>query len=429
MSISAPILITLLAIGAPRTDFFGDVNRRNIADVAAELDSVAKLSPAAFNVVAPSVLDVVKTSRSSALRLRAMDLLCAKANANRVGELIAYLDECLDGLQQDKRQAHYGFIEAFVSSDLSTWGGAMRSSPATIVFLNRLVRYRRPDSTKSDLNPTVGDMAGKTIFELMPDVAGKRQAMLALIRDRTRGSCKAAQLLPAITDAETITALRTILNEGDLNIGAMRALEDLGDAQSLPILERRRSELEALSGQPFHDLLRMVKRTILRINLQQQRSDLLAYIRDPSATNIDPGHYWAIKKALSLDVPTAEIRAAILQWAAHAPSQIHLIDMKRLARELGILEPADLAATPDGDIRKYMSHGYPPKRRSGPVPVPTRREKRNSWSPNEANYEALGEWMGTVQWQALPEGEASQLLKGKLCELDLLHPENCNDGP
>ena len=94
---------------------------------------------------------------------------------------------------------------------------------------------------------------------------------------------------------------------------------------------------------------------------------------------------------------------------------------------MGILQPSDLPDTPDVDIRKYRSHGYPPERRSGPAPVPARMAKGKPWSPDEPNLEVMVEWMGTVDWDSIDNMEAIRMFGEKMCELDRIRPDLCEE--
>jgi hypothetical protein len=316
----------------------------------------------------------------------------------------------------------HALVEAFVSSDLSTWGNGIRNCPDALALLNRIARNDRVD-------PSVAAMATMTIYELAPDDAAKRQAMLVLIRERAGGSDKAAVLLPPIADAAAIFALRTMLDQGDMNLNAARALAELGDAGALPILNRRKTELEAQVGQPYHDQLEYVRRAIHAIEVSQNNATLLAFIRSPASDeNLFPfNKFWAVQKAQGRGVSAADLRSAVLEWAARARPH-ERGDIKAFGIETGGILNADDLPDAGPSLSRQFAHARHIVRRTGPVPVPARKEKQGvgtTWEPNEANYARLEEWMQSVQWESLSGSEAAGMLKAKLCELDLLHPANC----
>lgn len=420
-ALTTTILLSLAMSGdSGTTDFLSNARYRQLDDVAAELDTLSHLSPSAFDVASPSVVRLLRNTKSTALKIRSLDLLCSKASPTRWAEAFAYLNECVDALQAAKNVQSHALVEAFVSADLSTWGNGIRNCPEALVLLNRIARNDRVD-------PGVAAMATMTIYEVASNDAAKRQAMLMLIQDRTHGSDKAAVLLPPIADTATIVALRTLLDQGDMNLNAARALAELGDAGALPILNRRKTELEAQVGQPYHDQLEYVRRAIHAIEISQNNATLIAFIRSSASDgDLFPfNKFWAVQKAQSRGVGATELRSAVLEWATNARPH-ERGDIKAFGIETGILNATDLPDAGPSLSRRFV-HAMHVVRRMGPVPVPARKEKQGTsttWEPNEANYPALDEWMMSVQWESVGS-EAAGMLKAKLCELDLLHPANC----
>lgn len=303
-----------------------------------------------------------------------------------------------------------------MTSDLSAWGDGIRNCPEAITLLVRI-------AGNHDVDPGIADMAAQSIYDLSSDLNAKPQAMLTLIQQRSR---RAADLIVPIADAATISALRTILGQGEVNLQAARALAEIGDLDTLPILNQRKEELEAQTGQPFHDQLQFVNAAIHAIEVSQSDETLLAFIRSP-AEDGDKFPFlksWAISKAKQRGVDAAELRDAAMVWVNNGPPAIVRAGRKARALELGVIVAGDLPEVPEIDTSRF-GHAYTPTRRTGPVSIPACKARGTPWKPNDANYVALGEWMATVPWESLSTDDAAKKLKAKMCELDLLHPENC----
>jgi len=245
------------------------------------------------------------------------------------------------------------------------------------------------------------------------------------------------------------------------NRAAAGILADWGDLDMLPILRH----LQAVHGPEFAAL------QIRKIQLLNSPTELLEIISsepspDGPQSRTEPTRNWAMGQAVRIGLPHQDIVQAIQTYCDRNIDSFYwrgsATMLKSYAVLLGLIQPTDLpnvpyytrltptlaqqsklyrilewfesgpnsAVPPSCDFVSFdLAKSPPPEPYEPPqVDAPFGDEESNrgdSWQPNEANYEIMVEWMGTVDWGALPLEEGFRLFEGKMCELDLISPETC----
>jgi hypothetical protein len=225
---------------------------------------------------------------------------------------------------------------------------------------------------------------------------------------------------------------------------AAATLAYLGDTQIKTDLTARRERFGAASA-TFREML---DQWIWQIDVQNPKSNLAGFIASTtdSETILPIRRLFAIQRAKELGVPVDEIRNAVLVHASRvtasdsqsAKSGLRVV--KYRAKELGILAPSDLPDVSDppfiglrtdtriSDQTATSENSLQPLASSESKPA--RQPWHSSWRPNDANYEAFADWLAAIDWDAVPEVEALDLMIDKMCELDLIDPDKCEpQGP
>ncbi|MFH0982120.1 MAG: hypothetical protein V2A79_11330 [Planctomycetota bacterium] len=128
--------------------------------------------------------------------------------------------------------------------------------------------------------------------------------------------------------------------------GAAEILSFLGDTEILSDLEARRAPFRAVHT--YHE--EAIMRYIWRIQVQHPPTQLLEYIASVGWPLQRDRRAWAVCRALSLGIPPAQIREAILKHHKRVKTRderVDLDELKWLGLELGILKKDDM---PDVDI-------------------------------------------------------------------------------
>lgn len=312
-------------------------------------------------------------------------------------------------------------LSDFVTYELQLLGPLITDHNAVLALLKTVI-------TMSYCSGQVQSWAYQALAESPAPIQTRRATAIAVIGDRQiRGGCVVHFALLKVFDASTFPALRQLVRQSSnpetFNFAAAAALARYGDQAILPDLETRRPAFLARHANTEGTL----RRYIWQINIQHPPSGLLEYISSTEHLVSATLRRWALRRAGELGLPSADIRQAILTHAGRNPPtgpygfRPGLEQLKKLGLELGVLNPQDLSdvvirPSPWGDPTSRPTR--PP---AGPLVVPARRP----WKPNQANYNVLAQWMGTINWQTIDPAEGMRLFKQKMCELDLLPPAEC----
>ena len=311
-----------------------------------------------------------------------------------------------------------------------------------------------------------GSGISQVAMRLLPDDEARSQHLVQFVRragidgqyDEQWGSL--AQIRPYLNDIVK-SGLRVVvqdsLQEGHaFNRMAAGILADWGDSQMLPILQ----QLQDVNGPEF------AAKQIHMIEVQNPPQQLLQFIadNDPNVPQIE--YDWAIQRATEIGMPREDILVALnlycsrnldsLEW------RIHAVMRKSFAVYVGVIQPTEIPNIPyetrlantqaqrdkQAAIWHWVEHGpnseippncdYIPFDFDEPVEPHTPPQidapfgegldsPYPNWQPNEANLEIMVEWMGTVDWDSIDNVEGIRMFSEKMCELDLIHPDRCEE--
>ena len=145
--------------------------------------------------------------------------------------------------------------------------------------------------------------------------------------------------------------LRKLVRESNdpdsFHFGAASALAHFGDEEILDDLEARRPVFRARHA----NMEGALRRLIWTIKIQHPPRELLKYIVSDEDRLRVGLRIWAVRRATALQVPKAEIRNAILNFTerrrAQKKSTEGLVGLKKISRDLGVLNSEDLSDVPD----------------------------------------------------------------------------------
>lgn len=121
---------------------------------------------------------------------------------------------------------------------------------------------------------------------------------------------------------------------------AAKVLADLGDTEMIPEFEGQRRSVA--SGHP--KWARNLEVMIWKIQIQHPPSKLVDFIASTDVLEARP-RSWAVERAAALGMPHHRIRDAILKHDQQAETKAErggMVELKRVALDLGILEETDL---------------------------------------------------------------------------------------
>jgi hypothetical protein len=282
----------------------------------------------------------------------------------------------------------------------------------------------------------------------------KRQAALALITSDKRRNTPNETLL-TLLDSSIFPQLRALVRSSTdpatFHYHAAASLAYLGDNEILADLRARIAPFESIHRNARGSL----DRFIWQIEIQHPPSRLLEFI---ASTDLDMRSVLlrepSIRLALFKGIEKSQIRQAVLQFVANyaATNDItrnsRIRSLKRLCVDSGILQSGDLpsiATFPKLDLggcgpeplRAGQCHilptalgvAVPSSQTSQPIRIRPARQPwwPKKWKANEANRPAFNAWLeGQRQVLASLSGDESlRLIKQKMCELDLLAPDEC----
>ncbi|HWL95062.1 MAG TPA: hypothetical protein VNT79_16195, partial [Phycisphaerae bacterium] len=179
-----------------------------------------------------------------------------------------------------------------------------------------------------------------------------RACALAIVAQRKMQNSPAHDLLQYL-DSSSRPVLRDMVSASDdpLNFHYCTAatLAYLGDPGLIPILESRRAAFRSTS--PRYEEVLVEYLWLIRV--QNPPSKLVEYIgSDHEKDTVLYRRGIAIRRARELGIPDSEIRSAILDHVSHFENPQNLsvghplVQLKELARGLGILHENDLADVP-----------------------------------------------------------------------------------
>lgn len=254
----------------------------------------------------------------------------------------------------------------------------------------------------------------------------RRDAALIVLRDSGIGQGgEVPAPLVGLLDASAVHALRTIVRGSadphTFNYAAAAFLAHLGDTDILADLQTRQQTFRA-TGTRYGQALDWY---VWQIQQQNPPTQLLTHIA--SAELFTPqSRAWALRRAVEIGLPGADIRQAILTYASvgrpFGPDRLAagLQGLKAVGSQLGVLAPDDLPNVPGAsgsrigatqtvlwDLNTPGVAWQPP------------------WEPRWENFGAFWDWSRTRPWAGLSREEANRLVSERACELELIPPERC----
>lgn len=295
----------------------------------------------------------------------------------------------------------------------------------------------------------VAGTAANRIASLDLPVERRRQLLLQCL-GRSPNAALYGPALRLVEEPSSIPALRGILS-AHLNAttprfhrGAASMLAHLGDAQVRASL----ADYAAQHTSPDSFDRSLIAWHVWQINVQQPPSGLVAYIR--SSDHAMNGRMWAIERALELNLDRAELVAALIEhgathtnpsdqcWMAERP------EIVEAALESGLMSQADTLMIAPADpypaeveriaarlgsssaASQPFTARHLPQTHSSQVPVVLSSSR--PWKPNKDNYRLFFDWYRAQDqqaWRVFSNTERTLRMKQKLCELDLLSPDEC----
>lgn len=414
------ITLVFSASGIPP---LGSINSRHPADVAADIESLSHLDTAAFERVAPALLDVIAHARPYALRIRALDTLCAKAGADAASLLANRLQESLTIVlypadqPRDSVFIRHLEIRAFLTGTPGDWSVAMRDSEAVRAWLRRLAN--EPGSAYLDYS--MYPLGVDALMDCIQSNDARRTELLQIVAAFGPGSPRAGELLVPLMTSEARESLRQLCRQQRMNRSAIETLAHIGDQEVRSYLVDRMASLPADALPEEREFL---ERSIQQIDAQSPPSRLIECIRSISGPS-DHVRFWALRRAAELGLDHVQLKSAVLAWIDEANDWVKP-DIKGAAVMAGILSPSDLPNMAPPTHERLGLCVSTPQRRSTPVTIPDKRTKRPDWCPTQENYTVFNEWFGAQDWDHIgDESEALALMQRKLCELILLSPDVC----
>lgn len=385
------------------------------------------------------------------VRLEAMRIACKKCDGVIASEILALYKEW--HLQIAPEAEHWAKMS---ESNQSLWAliGVVHQHLES--HFQWVLTDQRPL-----LEIWAGTKNARCIADSPAPIVQRREAALSLIRKFPNESVPYDHLIPLL-DESTLPVLRALVRASDdplaFHFHATATLAYLGDQEILPDL---RSRVDSFSQSP--NAASYVKQSIWLIEIQHPPSKLLNYISSLDDLNL---HFHArrrtiIRLAIERGITKSQIRQAMLEFAGQysqlgrSPRYRMLQDMKETGLKLGILQLDDLPQVSEPPVNRNITICFDTKvdpndyDRLAPGPRPTSqavaapppmtsapaRQNRparqpwwpKKWKPNEANRPAFNAWFESQRQTLvdLPGDESLLRIKSKMCELDLLAPDDC----
>ncbi len=196
---------------------------------------------------------------------------------------------------------------------------------------------------QSNVDGRIRFAAGQLIADSrMPDEMADRAA-LAWISGRPKATQIDPEILTRLSE-DSIGTLRATVElssaDDEFHFAAASALAHIGDESALPIL---REKLESMHGADAGYLAWFVR----QIEVQQSQEKMIEFIAANDKFGIR-AREWSIRRASQLDMDQSAIRNGILQFTSDFNGKaFELTELRRIAVDLGYIQPDELVWVPD----------------------------------------------------------------------------------
>lgn len=363
-------------------------------------------------------------------RKAALGLLCEIADPAGTAEIMSLAASWIEAIDQAGSESEIAADplassrRALVCSLVSSGGAAHLNTvgqPATVLGLWTDIAAR----------PWVDRGTKTAVFTLIAENPGdatmRRSAALAALQHSGVGQAgRLPDAFSDLIDASCAAELRAMVQASDdpgtFNFTAAAVLAEQGDASILSDLQSRHAAFDA--ADPRYG--RALSWYIWKIQVQNPPPQLTAHIASPQLYS-PQSRRWAIRKAIERGLPTNDVRQAILDYAEvghpfgperHAAG---LAGIKALALQLGVLSGEDLpnVAVESEPAAARVEHDEWEVSTPSVAWIPP-------WEPRYENIPAFRQWLQTRPWQGLTLQQSIQLVRDKLCELELTPPARCS---
>jgi hypothetical protein len=276
-------------------------------------------------------------------------------------------------------QAEYSSI-AFAMSTLIlrmenepmlTWAG---QTPSSLTLVSHSALGNTPVVTSQAQHAAVD-----VLVALDVDAATKSETALNIISSRMNLTSVDHRLL-SLLDERARDSLVAIVNQSlsedlqSLPIAPIYALAHLGDTRLLELLQRidveakRISEQNASASRKIRDIPKTVPHWRAMVLSQESEASLLEFIKTFSESEAYWLHRWSINRAIELGIDSRKIRESILAFErshrhmmigddlANIKHQMHMVSIKALAQDAGILRANDMGHVKVPEARKFIEH-------------------------------------------------------------------------
>jgi len=273
--------------------------------------------------------------------------------------------------------------------------------------------------------------AFRAIAENSAPIGVRRTAAISALTDTyLMHSPEAAVIVRPLLDSTCFPALRNLVSQASspesFNLVAASILAHAGDTEIAAQLEAFR-----LAWGPEHPRFhRAMTWYLWQIGNQNPPAKLLDAI-SMAGPLPGPARVWATQRAAELGLPASDTKTAILAYAealgeTQSPNSTRcLACVKAVGLELGILTDTDLP-TVTADVAESANEPGAAES-AGSLLGPDLSSQNLAWSPTLANMPEFLQWCSTQPWAGQSAVATSQLVKQKLCELNLLPPSTCSD--
>ena len=372
-----------------------------------------------------------------------LELACERADASAAQQIIESMHTLIEeyiGAREVSHSAKFVqtrlvdqiVVDAFVQKHSKTLAAKMSDQrPLLETFYTCLL------TEKMGQYPQLGGGMCKTIATMPARLELRREYVLRLLQNYDFGMHGIPDEIAELCDTTMLPQLRQVVQQSIGNPDAFpyeiaRLLADRGDLGALSVMNQAEASLCEEGYLQGHSPEEVAGTCSWRIRIQHPPTTILDWLRrGPFTSGLEyisqNTRIWMITRALELGVGAEDIRTAALQYAnqyyeAGHPYRSELPMFKKTGIELSTLHQDDLpnVALPRSSVQIPPPPAPPPE--SPPVPT---SQPWKYWKPNEANYEVMVEWMGSINWDTIEPVEGELLFKEKMCELDLLRPDLC----
>jgi len=370
---------------------------------------------------------ISQETKPAVVRVAALKTACRHAAAENAGGLVematAWASELdASGLSADQISGNPAY-------------GAKRELFSTLIGCSARINAVATDSTlaltlwktaatRSWTAPQIKLYAFQAIVESPANAAQRRSVALSVLAD-SQGpqNARVLQLLLSLLDQDFLAALRTLVAQAtspaDFNLVAAAALAHCGDAQIVEHLQTFRTAWS--SDDPA--IGQLLDWYLWQIDAQNPPSDLLGLVAS-SEPLTQRARAWALRRAIELDLPSVQIRNAVLQFADALPAEpvgevlAELACVKRIGLDCEVLAETDI---PNVTLE---TDGPDAVTESTALAGQVYRDSGN-WHPTADALLGFVNWCSQKPCQGLNAAQTAQLLKQKLCELGIIKPSAC----